>query len=198
MKVILNNDVKYLGEEGDVKVVAAGYARNYLLPRGLVVRYNTQTAALFEAKKAEIEKRKEIKRQNARTLKERLEDSPFDIPMSAAQNGKLYAAVTTTIVSNALNARGFDIEKKKIELPKGVIKSVGTYHATIKLYEAETAKITFIVKANITEEEKEEAASKERRGDKTSDSKKDASKEEEKEEKKEAPFAEVEDKEGGE
>ena len=72
MKVILNVDVKHLGEEGDVKNVANGYARNYLLPRNLVVVYNETTAAMFEARKAEIEARKEVKRQNAKSLKEKL------------------------------------------------------------------------------------------------------------------------------
>ena len=58
MKVILNEDVKHLGEMGDVKVVANGYYRNYLLPRGLVVPFNPETVAYFESKKAEIEAHK--------------------------------------------------------------------------------------------------------------------------------------------
>ena len=66
MKVILNVDVKHLGEEGDVKNVANGYARNYLLPRALAVPFTPETEAIFEAKKAEIEARKEVKRQNAK------------------------------------------------------------------------------------------------------------------------------------
>ena len=65
MKVILNEDVKYLGEEGDVKNVANGYARNFLFPRGLVVPYNDATVAIFEARKADIEARKEVKRQTS-------------------------------------------------------------------------------------------------------------------------------------
>ena len=60
MKVILNSDVPNLGELGDVKDVAAGYARNFLLPRGLVYPYNPVTVALFEKRKAEIEDRKSV------------------------------------------------------------------------------------------------------------------------------------------
>ena len=65
MKVILNVDVKSLGEEGDVKNVANGYARNFLLPRNLAVPYNEATVAIFEARKAEIEARKEQKRKDS-------------------------------------------------------------------------------------------------------------------------------------
>ena len=64
MKVILNQDVKYLGEEGDVKVVANGYARNYLYPRNLAVPYNEATVALLESRKVEIEAKKEAKRRD--------------------------------------------------------------------------------------------------------------------------------------
>lgn len=158
MKVILNEDVKYLGEEGDVKTVAAGYARNYLLPRGLVVPYNDETAAMFDARKAEIEKRKEVKRQNARSTKEKLEDTKFEIQMPSGANGKLYGAVTANILVDTLAKNGFEIEKKRIEMPGTAVKSVGTYHATIKLYESQTAEITFVVMAHVSEEEKALAA----------------------------------------
>ena len=147
MKVILNEDVKHLGEEGDVKNVATGYARNYLLPRNLVVVYNETTAAMFEARKAEIEARKEVKRQNAKSLKEKLEAAEISIEMPAGSNGKLYGAVTATVIADALAKLGFDIERKRIEIPGLTIKSVGNYHATVKLYEAAVAAIKVSVKA---------------------------------------------------
>ncbi len=147
MKVILNVDVKYLGEEGDVKNVANGYARNFLLPRNLAVPYNDATAALFEAKKAEIEARKEVKRQNAKSLKEKLEALALEIEMPAGANGKLYGAVTSTVLSEAFAKNGFEIERKRIEIPGLAIKSVGNYHAIIKLYEAASAEVKFTVKA---------------------------------------------------
>lgn len=147
MKVILNEDVKHLGEEGDVKNVATGYARNYLLPRNLVVVYNETTAAMFEARKAEIEARKEVKRQNAKSLKEKLESAEITIEMPAGSNGKLYGAVTATVIADALAKLGFEIERKRIEIPGLTIKSVGNYHATVKLYEAAVAEIKISVKA---------------------------------------------------
>lgn len=147
MKVILNVDVKHLGEEGDVKNVATGYARNFLLPRNLVVPFNETTAAMFEARKAEIEARKEIKRQNAKSLKEKLEANPFEIVMPAGSNGKLYGAVTSTVVADILSKKEFDIERKRIEIPGLTIKSVGNYHAAIRLYENSVAEIALVIKA---------------------------------------------------
>lgn len=147
MKVILNEDVKHLGEEGDVKNVATGYARNYLLPRNLVVVYNETTAAMFEAKKAEIEARKEVKRQNAKSLKEKLEAVEILIEMPAGSNGKLYGAVTASVIADALAKLGFEIERKRIEVPGLAIKTVGNYHATVKLYETAVAEIKIAVKA---------------------------------------------------
>ena len=151
MKVILNVDVKALGEEGDVKNVANGYARNFLLPRNLAVPYNEATVAIFEGRKAEIEARKEQKRKDSASLKEKLEAAAVELTMPAAANGKLYAAVTANVVAEALAKLGFDIERKRIEIPGSTIKSVGTFKATIKLYEAQTAEIHVAVKAQPVE-----------------------------------------------
>ena len=151
MKVILNVDVKSLGEEGDVKNVANGYARNFLLPRNLAVPYNEATVAIFEARKAEIEARKEQKRKDSASLKEKLEATAVELTMPAAANGKLYAAVTANVVAEALTKLGFEIERKRIEIPGSTIKSVGTFKATIKLYEAQTAEIHVAVKAQPVE-----------------------------------------------
>ena len=141
MKVILNQDVKHLGEEGDVKVVANGYARNYLLPRNFALPYNEMTVAFFEGRKAEIEARKEEKRKNAASLKDKLEAFTVRLVMPAGPNGKLYGAVTNQTVADELHKNEFDIERKRIEIPGNAIKSVGKYHATVRLYEAATAEI---------------------------------------------------------
>lgn len=158
MKVILNVDVKALGEEGDVKNVANGYARNYLLPRNLAVPYNEATVLVFEARKAEIEARKEQKRKDSASLKEKLEAAAVEISMPAGANGKLYGAVTTHVVTEALAKLGFEIERKRVELPGLAIKSVGTYKAIIKLYEAQTAEVHIVVKAQETEAAAEKPA----------------------------------------
>lgn len=152
MKVILNVDVKSLGEEGDVKNVANGYARNFLLPRNLAVPYNEATVAYFESRKAEIEARKEQKRKDSASLKEKLEAATIEVVMPAGSNGKLYGAVSAHVVAEALAKLGFEIERKRIELPGSAIKSVGTYKVVIKLYEAQTAEIHVVVKAEKIEE----------------------------------------------
>ena len=160
MKVILNVDVKSLGEEGDVKNVANGYARNFLLPRNLAVPYNEATVAYFESRKAEIEARKEQKRKDSASLKEKLESAVVEVTMPAGANGKLYGAVSAHVVSEALAKLGFDIERKRIELPGSAIKSVGTFKVVIKLYESQTAEIHVNVKAQNIEAPAEDKAAK--------------------------------------
>ena len=160
MKVILNVDVKSLGEEGDVKNVANGYARNFLLPRNLAVPYNEATVLMFEARKAEIEARKELKRKDSASLKEKLEAAAVEVVMPAGANGKLYGAVSANVVAEALTKLGFDIERKRIELPGAAIKSVGTYKIIIKLYEAQTAEIHVVVKAQNIEAPADEKPAK--------------------------------------
>lgn len=147
MKVILNSDVKYLGEEGDVKVVANGYARNYLFPRNLALPYNNMTVAYFESRKEEIEAKKVAKRQASASLKEKLEAYSLTITMPAGVNGKLYGAVTTQTIADALNKDGFEIERKRIEIPGLTIKTIGKYSANVRLYESEAAQLTVHVVA---------------------------------------------------
>jgi len=111
MKVILNQDVPSLGEIGDVKDVAPGYARNFLLPRDLAVVYNDRTVRLFEKRKAEIEAIKEQKRKASMSLKEKLEAEELSIVMPAGANGKLYGAVTNANIADELLKK----ESKSIE-----------------------------------------------------------------------------------
>ena len=157
MKVILNEDVKHLGEEGDIKDVAKGYARNYLFPRNLAVPCNSFTLAHFESRKEEIEQRKAVKRQNAAGLKEQLENLTLTIVMPAGPNGKLYGAVTNQTISDELQKLGFEIDRKRIEFPGLTFKSVGHYNATLKLYEAAVAVLPIVVEAQPEAEKTAEA-----------------------------------------
>jgi large subunit ribosomal protein L9 len=145
MKVILNKDLSPLGEEGDVKEVARGYARNYLFPRGIALPYTDRTVALFESRKGEIEARKEEKRKDALGLKERLEGLALVIVMPAGANGKLYGAVTSQTVADELGKQGFPVERKRVELPGNSFKSVGKYKVAVKLYESAAAELTITV-----------------------------------------------------
>ncbi|MCL2229608.1 MAG: 50S ribosomal protein L9 [Treponema sp.] len=156
MKVILNKDLATLGEEGDVKEVAKGYARNYLFPRGIALPYTPRMIQIIESRRAEIESRKEQKRLDARGIKEKLDAFELSLTMPAGANGKLYGAVTNQTVADELAKNGFQIERKRIELAGNGFKSVGKYKALIKLYENQSAEISITI---IAQEIKTESSS---------------------------------------
>jgi large subunit ribosomal protein L9 len=164
MKIILNQDVPNLGEEGDVCVVKDGYARNYLLPTGAAVLYTNENLAIFKSRAAAIEKRKVAKREASASLKEKLDNVSLDMVVSAGESGKLFGSVTPLMIQEALAKLGFEIEKKRIEVATHAIKMVGTYNAKIHLYENEfsTIKLNVLSEAEVKAAEKaaKEAAAK--------------------------------------
>ena len=145
MKVILEKDLAPLGEEGDVRDVAKGYARNYLFPRGIALPYNESTIKLFESRREAIEERKAQKRNDAAGLKEKLESLNLEIGMPAGANGKLYGAVTSQTIMDELAKHGFQIERKRIDLAVNSLKNVGKYKATVRLYENASAEINITI-----------------------------------------------------
>lgn len=164
MKVILNQDVPNLGELGDIKEVAPGYARNFLFPRSLAFLFNGKTKALFEKRNAEIAALKDEKRKESLSLKEKLEAEEIVISVPAGQNGKLYGAVTNASVYDELLKKGFDIDRKKIEVPGRSIKSVGTYKVIVKLYEKDEATLRVNVQGHaVKAEERSDDSPKPRR-----------------------------------
>lgn len=162
MKVILSEDVKHLGEEGDVKDVAKGYARNYLLPRGLAMPYTKEAIAYFESIKDQIEARKAEKREKAKSLKERLESLNLVFEVPAGPSGKLYGSVAPQAVSDELEKQGFEIERKRIEIPGNAIKSAGKYEISLRLYENAIANMQIEVVAKYAEPEKKDKKRKPR------------------------------------
>lgn len=158
MKVILNNDVTNLGEEGDICTVAPGYARNFLLPKGLVMEYNTRNLARIEERRAEIEARRAEKRKNAEGLKERLESETLVISMTAGINGKLFGSVTAATVAEHLASTGIDVERKRIDVPDHSLKAVGNYKVRVKLYADQEALLTVKVEAANAKELEEKRA----------------------------------------
>jgi large subunit ribosomal protein L9 len=145
MKVILNTDVHNLGEEGDVKDVAAGYARNFLIPKGMVLPYSRQNMAVIESRRATIEKRKEDKLEQAKGARERLEGEPVTIKMTAGQKGKLFGSVTSQAIAEQLEKRGIEVERKKIDIEDGTIKTLGTHTVRVRLYGDEEAQLKVVV-----------------------------------------------------
>jgi large subunit ribosomal protein L9 len=163
VKIILNEDVYNLGEEGDVCEVARGYARNFLLPQGHAVVFNRQNQSIFEHKKDAIKKRKEIKRNEALGLKQKLEDLKITVKMPAGETGKLFGSVNNSVIAEALEKEGISIEKKKIDVASSSIKNIGTYTVLIKLYSGDSANIEVTVasvdgKAEAALAKKQEAA----------------------------------------
>ena len=156
MKIILNNDVVHLGEEGDVVTVKDGYARNYLLPTGAAVIYNKANAAMFLQKAEQIAKRKAEKRAASASLKEKLDNVTISLVVTAGESGKLFGSVTSQMVQEALLKEGFEIEKKKLDVPTHAIKMTGTYHIVAHLYENDKATITL----NVLSEAEVKAAAK--------------------------------------
>jgi large subunit ribosomal protein L9 len=163
IKVILNKDISTLGEEGDVKEVARGYARNFLFPRRFALPYTERVVQIFESRKEEIAERKKQKRTDAAGIKERLEALELSITMPAGANGKLYGAVTSQSIMEELAKEGFTIERKRIEIPGNSIKSTGKYKFAVKLYGNTTAEMSISITAQETHTTKTPPKEKKRR-----------------------------------
>jgi large subunit ribosomal protein L9 len=141
MKVILNKDVPSLGEEGDVKDVAPGYARNYLMPNGMVMPYNPQSLAQLESRRAAIEARKEQKLKDAQGTRERLENEEIEIKMTAGERGRLFGSVTSANIVEHLEKLGVSVDRKRVDVPGGTIKELGTFPIRVRLYGDEEATV---------------------------------------------------------
>lgn len=160
MKIILNQDVPNLGEEGDVCLVKDGYARNYLIPTGAAVVYSNETVAIFKSKAAAIEKRKHEKREASADLKTKLDKVVITLTVAAGDSGKLFGSVTAMMVQEELAKLGFEIEKKRIEVATHSIKMTGEYSARIRLYENDFSSIKLIVKSEAEVKAEAKAAAK--------------------------------------
>lgn len=133
MKVLLLKDVKGRGKKNDVIEVSDGYARNFLIKNNLaVVASSTLVNSVTIAKKAE-EHRKAVEKAEAAELIAKLKDVVVKLEVKVSENGKMFGALTSQNISDALAKMGYDIDKKKIVLSEP-IKSVGDYVVTIKAY----------------------------------------------------------------
>jgi large subunit ribosomal protein L9 len=146
MKIILRQDVDELGYEGQEVDVAKGYARNYLIPKGLGLEATDRNKKLFEMQKKKIEVRKLKAREQAEALKDQLEGVTLTIAQKAGEEGKLYGSVTSMDISEALEKKGIVVDRRKILLEKP-IKALGEYDVGIKIHPELTAKIKVVVEA---------------------------------------------------
>jgi len=134
MKVILVQDVNGLGEEGEVKDVAKGYARNFLLPRGLVVEDNPYNRNRLKDQQKKIELKKVKKREEAQKLADDLSAVSISINAAVGKNEKLFGAIHEQDIMKVLDEQGYQIEKKNILLSEP-IKQTGAYKVRVKIYE---------------------------------------------------------------
>ena len=132
VQVSLSEDVPNLGRTGDVVKVRAGFARNYLLPRRLAVEANQKNLREFEHQKRMAMLKRERQKNQAVTLKEKLEASALLISARAGEEGKLFGSVTNIDIERALREKGFEIERRKIILPEP-IKQLGDFSIPIRL-----------------------------------------------------------------
>lgn len=134
MKVILLDDVDHLGESGEVHEVADGYGRNYLIPQGLA-RVATDGAVRHQREIQRQQARKQaVKEEQAEELKEELEDMQVVFTAKVGEDNRIFGTVTTQQVAVELSNRGFDIDRRDIQLDED-IRYVGAYTATINLHE---------------------------------------------------------------
>ena len=148
MKVILNKDWSNLGEEGDVVDVKVGYARNFLIPKGIALLDSPAARSYFKAKAKEIEKRKEEKKEKSKSIKDRLSSLELKLVMATADNDKLFASVSPSLLQDKLK-KDFDIEleRKKISVDSKNIKTPGTYSFTVSLYQGDTCNVKLVIEA---------------------------------------------------
>ncbi len=148
MEVILKEDIPNLGKMGEIVRVRDGYARNYLLPRGLVLVADKKNLKGFEHQKRVITAQRERVVKQAQGLSEKLAAVSLMIPVKVGEEGKLFGSVTNIDIEKALRVKGFDIERRKIHLDEP-IKSVGDYEVPIRL----TADVTAPVRVSVIAEE---------------------------------------------
>ena len=147
MKVILNQDIPNIGEEGDIADVARGYARNYLIPKRMVLPYTSDALAMIDSRREAIEARRAEKAKLAQDVKTRLETEALDITMPAGDRGRLFGSVTSATIAEALAAKGIDVERKRIDIPEKTIKTTGTAYVRVRLYGDEEAELRVNVSA---------------------------------------------------
>ncbi len=151
MEVILKEDVVNLGHRGDLVKVADGYGRNFLLPRKLAMQATLANKAVVEQMKNAAARRSATEKAQAEALAVKLEPVVLDFTRKSGEAGHLFGSVTSADIAAALDAKGFEIDRRKIVLAEP-LKSVGDFKVAIKLYREVSAHITVNVVAEASEE----------------------------------------------
>lgn len=145
MQVILLEKIVNLGNLGDLVNVKPGYARNYLVPKGLATVATEQNIKLFEERRGELEKASADKLQAAQARAKELEGQTVEIASLASDEGKLFGSVGVIEISEAFAAKKLELTKAEIQLPTGPIKMIGEYEVTAIVH----SEVSFIVNVNV-------------------------------------------------
>ena len=140
VKLILLDDVENLGLAGDEVSVSPGYARNYLLPRGLASKATPGIMRIVESRKAQIAARRAQELSDAQALAAKLAEVEISIAMQATEDDQLFGSVTARMIADELAAQGFQIEHSRIKLDPP-IKLLGSYEVEVKLHAEVIAKV---------------------------------------------------------
>ena len=140
MEVILREHVDNLGKRGEVVKVAAGYARNYLLPRKLALAVTEANRRQIEREREAAEARDVEEKSQAEGLGQRISETEIEIARRVGENNTLYGSVTTSDIAQALAAKGFEVEKRRIHLPEA-LKALGEFTIPVRVHREVTAQV---------------------------------------------------------
>ena len=157
MQVLLQENIRKLGKLGDVVTVKTGYARNFLLPRGLAVTASKNNVVAFEARKADLHQQDQDRKATAQNLAKALDGFRITLIRRAGESGQLYGGVSTTDLVNALKENGFTVEKTQILFDKP-IKTIGVHPYTVVLHADVAVSILVNVAKSLEEAETQAVA----------------------------------------
>lgn len=147
MKVIFIKDMKGQGKKGQIKEVSDGYAANFLLPRGVARPATEGNMKTLENQNAAEEKRKQEEKEEAQALGKKLEETTVQLKAKAGEGGRLFGAITSKQIAEAVAKTGIKLDKRKIELEEP-IRTLGVTQMTVKLY----PEVKATLKVQVTEE----------------------------------------------
>ncbi len=150
MEVILKEDVANLGHRGDVVKVADGYGRNYLLPRKLALQATVSNKSVIEQMKAAAARRSATEKAQAEALAAQLATLHLVFTRKTGDSGHLFGSVTSADIAHELVAKGFELDRRKIQLVEP-LKSVGDFTVSVRLYREVVAQLSVRVLAEIVE-----------------------------------------------
>jgi len=157
MKVMLRENIESLGKKGKILNVAAGYGRNYLIPKKLAIEVTPTNKKMVEIEQKSLQKGLEKEMASYKALVEKLNQVSLSFVRKTGEKDVLFGSVSAADIREALEAKGFDLEKKRILLEEP-IKRLGNYSVPIKVFHEEKAEIKVAVVSEEEKEEKEEKA----------------------------------------